>query len=231
MKKKILLSLIVSFLIVSCIKLPSKEDESWYLGMVSMVKSYNMAYFEPPASVNDLIHYVELDNGSLIYEGAFESQYDFLKRYRDKIIIFTDNDIIFMYLKNKKSKNAIIGTSIETYCYYEKGMQGSRLFFDQNEDPILGESRNNLDEILKVKLRTIHYKSPVQKWQKQDGEPFEDVLIVEYTPENGLIDICSKSKIDLDSHQYYKQLYDCLKEFSEKYNLSRIIMDSYIPAE
>ncbi len=252
-----LLILFVSSTLLSCVNLPPKteENEGWYFEVGNALRSYNYNYYTPPENIDDLLHYIELD-GSLLSYGYVEQSYDFLVKNRERIIILQLplrellepeeltawekdheerlNDIYTaIFFKNRKHKNLVGFIPFETSC--NDGSASFHItFFDPNGDPIMQETRSNeYNQDLQKRLwMEVRNKFTDIKWQQQEGEYFKDFMVVEYSHEYGLRDVCNNSMVEVDGSAYFEAFSDCLQHFMQDHpELSRIILDTYIPVE
>ena len=222
MKKYNILFLLFTIILKSCVKLPSSLKEDWRMGAI--LQSYERTCFEVPRTADDLINFMELEGG-LLDEEVFYAPYEFLKKHRDKIRIVEEEGFTVMFLKNKYITD--INTTFN--CDNERGLHGEMSFLGSDGLPILGKRYEYCLKELQSRLWPIGYKNRNKAWQKQKGHIFEDPIILEYTKANGLVNVCSKEKIDVESSLFYQDLYDVLEQFSKEYSIPRIILDSYIP--
>lgn len=194
--------------------------------MGRLIQSYQRIYFESPRTADDLISYMELKDG-LKEEKLFLKQYKFLKKHRKDIFIYDEGENTGINYKNIQLNLA--QNDVLSYCDNERGQNGEMSFFGSDGLPILGKRYEHYLKELQSRLWPIGYKNRNKAWQKQKGHIFEDPIILEYTKANGLVNVCSKEKIDVESSLFYQDLYDVLEQFSKEYSIPRIILDGYIP--
>jgi hypothetical protein len=203
--------------------------------------------------MDDLLHFIELD-GSLLSEGYMDQSYEFLKKHRKQIIVvslplrelLTHEELkeygeealgdlcTAMFFKNTILKNLVGFIPFDTPCNMERAT-GRRTFFDKNGDPIMDNTRHDAyNRDLKEHLRNpvAQAKFPDIKWKRTEGRSHDDFVIVEYTRENGLWNVCDNKQINIANSAYFTTLSELLQGFmQENPELSRIILAFYIPVE
>jgi hypothetical protein len=239
-----------------------KDNERLYYELETVLYSYIRTCFELPENADDLIRFIELDGGLLSDGLADESLAFLKKNHKKIIIVQLpirgllnpqeldawkreagedglDELYTAMFFRNKKLKNLITSYSSNMpYCGdVRRGMQYVR-FFDQNKNPIFKDSaeRYNIELQRKLFSPEVRYKYPDNKWLKKPGSYFEsyfeEFIIVEYTRENGLRNLCNNTKVEVTGSEYFEAFDSCLRHFMEDHpELSRMVLDTYIPEE
>ncbi len=177
--------------------------------MDMLIRHYIYDHFRQPESVEDLIKYVE----NVDIDEFYRQQYRFLVRNRRKLYI-TNNDSVTMLFYRR------LNIAVETFttpCDLDEersGLRTRKLFFDLDGYCFYSEP-------LSEEIRYVYAIAQKDRGNVKFTNPY--IAILEYTPEKGLIDICTGKAFDFKNSEHLSETGQFLENFCKQNSLSRVI--------
>lgn len=221
------LVIILTFLILFAISCSSEVYKINNNALMSLyLRQYIDLYFEQPKNIDFLIKaFDKLNIANDIHE-HYSEQYRVLKKYSNRIILQNTDSTTMLYFKHIDSSKIIggVGAHVEYDCYRKyQFMYG---YFDKDGYLVIKEERTK-----ELQKAVFEINKKYDKFELSDSCPElkYKYIILQYTDNNRLINFDTKTSIDYNHSDYYGEILDFLKMFSQKYSLSKIIMPCLIP--
>jgi hypothetical protein len=194
--------------------------------MSMYLRQYIDHYFDQPKNINFLIKaFDELDFTDEVHQD-FSEQYKLLKKYSDKIILQNTDSTTMLYFKYIDTSHIIggVGANVEYDCFRKYQLMYG--YFNKGGYLVTKEERTN-----ELKKSVIEIYKQYESFELSDSCTMlkYKYIILQYTDNDKLINFDTKELIDYNNSRFYGNIMTALKCFSNKYNLSKIIMPCLIP--
>ena len=191
--------------------------------------SYVSAYFEPPKDISSLISGFDYSESGEFMRSVYPTTFRLLEKYRDDLLIYADDSVTAIFYKTidpqslvaasvcVKPENDNLGKFNTGYNFYNR--EGYYAYTEEKEE--LYQQEHNA--IMR------RYDCWVEAVQTTLNYFRYEMVFLEYTPNQGLVNLEAKKPIDVGASSYFKEVEQWMKETCERNGYSRMIIPSRVP--
>jgi hypothetical protein len=187
------------------------------------LEHYFLNYYDHPATVEDFILNIRpFEDSCAAYA------YKNLQKHKSRITIKKFGQLVLAFFNSEPFAAAAFNTPCDDRRLSQWGRRIS--YYDENG---YFDFNYNIYDAVFPELVRIEYKYDDLDFDRDKylhcGENL--VFFLAYSPNEGLANQCTGELIDVESHDYFLEIFNLLKKVSKEHNLSKIIIPSMFPKD
>jgi len=194
-----------------------KTNEYDYPGLGMLIEAYYFDYYEYPNNINDLILYCNANQFPIDFNTTIKK----LNKNRDKITFSKKENYLIITLKDSILYKTELRTPCSEFSYNLPVYLNKVLLFDKNGYSISSEKIINE---FKADIKEIKKKYDKVKKEKNTNTYITNKhVMIKFIPSEGLSLFC-KDDIQLKDFKYFQEMEKYLIKFSDKYELTKVVL-------
>ncbi len=202
--------------------------------MSEYLMAYINNYYEQPKDIDFLIKAFDQWDDPEMRE-VYARQYQLMSEYKNDLKLYCTDSVTALFYKSIQPENIVAITGYVKPVFDEFGrMRFYYLYYDRDGYVVTTEE---ISLKYKKELHAIVKKYEQQGWKdygpsQQSFHPEYKMIIVQYTPEQGLIDLDNKKRpLNTQSSAYFSDVEQWLKITCEEHQYSKMIISTLIPKD